>query len=117
MHPALEGNDTVSRDADNRKGGRERLGPLDSDYGWALKFVRGRREVPFLLLMNRNNWPSIVTLVAYFVTSTCKEQAIIKWRVSRRKKRKRKEAGHAKKERNRSIAVAYVRKMVVRGVR
>lgn len=120
MHPALEGNNTVSRDADNRKGGRERLGPLDSDYGWALKFVRGRREVPFLLLMNRNNWPSIVTLVAYFVTSTCKEEAIIKWRVSRRKKKKknRKKAGHAKKERNRSIAVVtYVRKMVVRGVR
>lgn len=117
MHPALEGNNTVSRDADNRKGGRERLGPLDSDYGWALKFVRGRREVPFLLLMNRNNWPSIVTLVAYFVTSTCKEEAIIKWRVSRRKKKKnRKKAGHAKKERNRSIAVVtYVRKMVVRG--
>lgn len=100
----LEGNNTVSRDTDNdRKGGRERLGPLDSDYGWAVKFVRGRREVPFLLLMNRNNWPSIVTLVAYFVTSTCKEEAIIKWRVSRKKE----ETSHAKRERSRSIAVAY----------
>lgn len=72
------------------------MGPLDSDYGWAVKFVRGRREVPFLLLMNRNNWPSIVTLVAYFVTSTCKEEAIIKWRVSRKKK----ETGHPNRERS-----------------
>lgn len=48
---------SVRRDVE--KGGRGRLGPLDSDYGWGVKVVRGRREVPFLLLMNRNNWPSL----------------------------------------------------------